>query len=298
MTVPNEGADPAHQVNPVEPAAEPTWWDEFSQSVDEPFRDLVKEPFNKWEEAQRAKVTEQVSKYEPYSELLASPDATPENVKRALAIAHALDDDEEGFLKQLAEHVGYDLQDGSTEPQQTQQQSAPNAAPEPNNPFAGFNDEDLSPFEKHMRDQFLAMQRQSADQMQVLSQMGSYLQSQNQMTEAQKDEQKVLNWLDKEKQGHEAYWDQNVALTFLSGGGELPEAIELMKARHHMANPNNPVVPNNVQPQQQTPPAEPAPEVIGGGTLPSNQRPISELNDDQTEDLVVGMIQAAQRAAQ
>lgn len=181
----------------------------------------------------------------------------PQYLQQALQLAEQIKSDPEQVMKALAAAVGYDIDDNSDDNDYDPDDDE------------DYDDEDTDPRLLELQDQ---VKRQN-DALTKLSQLELDKATQEQQ---RRDDEALDGYLADLKAKHGELYDEELVTIYLANGRSGEEAIEYRRSMGVVGR---------------TPP-----KVLGSGSLPSNQRPITELNRSETTDHVVAMLQAAQAA--
>lgn len=250
-------------------------WDSFKEKIPESLWGLVENDFNAWKAEIEPTLADKPNEYEPYKPALEG--LTPEQLIQARKFAEWYERDQEGFISQIAQHMGYDLQKPGSNP---------------GNPADEDEDEDLKNLPPALKKQL--------DQLTTLvAQQGTFLTKQAELTKEQKQAEEFQTYLSGLKDQHKEIWSDEVerfVVARIASGDSADNALKdlknLMGPKTSVPtpppNPNDPLamLANQIDSGGQQSPGDSAPTVIGAGDLPSNKRSITDLSDNETNNLV------------
>lgn len=250
------GGVPTTEVTPQET---PAPWAEQLATLPESVRPLVEPIFKDWD----AKVTERFQKvhseYEPWKPITSAYD--PESVSNAVALAKYLEENPRELYDRIAAAYGYNNEQGQPGQQPAPQQQGTQPDPEGEEPDP--TTEKLSQLE------------------QAVVAIATHLQNSQQTTEMDNNVKLLNETLDGLRNTHGDYNEQYV-LTMIANGADPEAAVLSWKSELQKAI------------QAGTAPSEEAPTVVSGaGAVPSTQADLGKLGDNETQDLVVKLLQQA-----
>lgn len=230
-------------------------WSEILSVVPQELHDQLTPKLQAWDQGVQQKISQLHSEYEPYKEIIS--DYGPDDIKSAVGLALALQNDPQTFFQQLidnAESLGIDMseylgQGAGTDPDFQQGQQGDN--------------EDI------YGERFSRMEEAIGTLAEAL------LQQQQGWSERDEDAalDQALNGL------HQQFgdFDEDYVLTKIAAGVEPNEAVESF---FKLTGKN--------------PKSENVPPVLGaGGSLPTNRQDLTKMSPSDTEKLVASMLQAA-----
>lgn len=249
------GGVPTTEVTPTE--QQPLYADALNE-LPESVRPLVEPIFKDWDTKVSERFQKVHSEYEPWKPITSQYD--PEAVSNAVALARYLEENPRELYDRIAEAYGYNTSEqGQPGQQPAQQQVQPGDEEEPPDPTAAK----LSELE------------------QALVAIATHLQTQQQSTEMDNNVKVLNQTLEGLKTTHGDYNEQYV-LTMIANGADPETAVLSWKAELQKA------IQNGTQPNTD------APTVISGtGAVPSTQADLGKLGDNDTQDLVVKLLQQA-----
>jgi len=258
-------------------------YDQYLQKIPESLRPTVEPIFQEWDGNTTRKFQElqqQISGYQPYQDYFNNYEA--EAIGEAIALAEGLSDENSArqIFQQLAQVLGYQIQDQNvvTQGQQQQQTQQQQFGFEDDNQPDVFSDPRFQKIEQGLgtvADMLLQQQQmqQEREQTAEVEREWNGLKEQNKNLFTNPDGSENLN-------------AQEVVFALaINNGGDLSAAIETYKSTI------------GVQAAQQNTPGQQAP-IIGGGaqnTLPTGGFDAAKLTPEQRKQLAVQALQAANR---
>lgn len=247
--------------DPVEPTVEEVKaWADILSDIPSDFVPVIEPKVQKFYEEQESRYNELNSKYEPYT-AFEKDGVNAEDLQKALTFSSWVAQDPEAALKALADQLGYDFDENG----------------DADNVDDGDDDDDD---DEDVDPRILELQAKLEQQGEVLQQFSQLELTKSQMAQEAKQQAELDVYLSSLKEKEPDFFDEEMVLSFLANGRTGEEAIAKAKSFAEAAM--------NAAPST-------APRVLGSGSLPSNQRPVTELTNSEVTDLVVQM---AQRAAQ
>jgi hypothetical protein len=221
------------------------------------------------------------AKYEPYKDLVGQ--YKPEELSNSVAFAQALQQDPEGTFKSLAQF----LQEKGVDPKTVLGIDAPEAPSSPNagnaNPVVDEEDEDVDPHVK-------ALSSKVDGLIENFQKLGNYIVDKDNYEKTLKQEQEYADYLGQIKslaEERELPFDKDYVEYRLSVGRTGEQALEDYKEL---------LVKNGVTSiggKKQND----APVVIGAGSLPSNQKSVTDLSEKELEDFMVSYIESQKQSS-
>lgn len=238
----------------VTPPADPPYKAELDQ-FPESLRPIAEKTFKEWD----AKVQEQFKQYAPWKDVVES--ATPDSVSNALALAQYMEQNPQGLVDALIQSYGL------TKPEAQAVVAA--TTPEPPAP-----DPDL----ENLPPSVLAKLAEVDTMKEALSTIATYLQGNEQASQAQYAQTVLDNTLAAAKTKYGDFDEDYVVTKLASNGGDIDAAVAAYRK----------IVPA-------TAPVVPAPTVVGGGGgVPvGEQANLASLSDRDTRKLVESVLAKA-----
>lgn len=230
----------------------------FLESVDPAHRQFVEPYIQKWDADVTRRFQELHSQYEPYKQL-----GDPEELAVANAIYQRLNEDPQGFYKDLAELLQQETGEQGSPSGQGQQQNLGQALP-----FQGLPEE---------------FQAEYGQTRQAVEAMAQYILDQQQTQQAQQEDAELEQYMGNLKQQFGEFDEDFVLSKMYTAGMNGEQAVQAYHQRlQEFVNQSG-----GIQRQQ-------TPKVLsGGGSVPQQTQKVSDLNRKDTKDLVAAIMQQA-----
>lgn len=233
-------------------------WQEILSEIPAEYHEVVAPKLKEWDSGVTRRFQEIHSQYEPLKtfEPLLEQDIDADNLSRAIGLYQALNTDPRQVYEALGEAYGFVNEQESTD-----------------------DEDDYSEFRLPPE-----VQQQLNQQQLMLEQMAEYIQSQQTTMQSQEESAALDEYLEQLASQYGEF-DEDYVLTKMAAGIDGEVAVRTYFEKFPVGNPSG-----NNGPQKQ-PPKVIGSSGAGSGGVPSPRPQVTNLNSQETKDLVVAMLQ-------
>jgi len=278
------GAEPAAVNTPADSGQAPETppsggdnpnWSTILDVLPTSLHEIVKPVLKTWDQGIDGRFQEIHQQYDPYKPFVEQK-VDPNELAQAYALLQAINENPKQIWDQMAQYYGYTGEGGQGNSGGTAPQPVPTVPPTTQEGQYDFGSPEANTAWQQMSEQV-------RQQQELLLTMGNaFLSEKQQAEQAQVDQ--VLNTQLAEAKTKHGDFDEAYVLSLVAQGLDVDKAVESFKA----------AVASALEASKRPP----APTVMGGagGPMPTNAVDPAKMNDKETKDLVIAMLQAGKQS--